>query len=140
MERQKYNNCGPEVIDNFIKYLGPQGETVYCHSQLLEQSLLNFDVRGLLGGNDYTMITIPSISYDILMLCQTSVSHKQSTTVNLLPLIKDVSLKEMHPSTELSLQIINQASSDNTGSIPNIGTNFIKRLNDYVEHYLKKYF
>ena len=144
VERQKYNNCGPEVIENFIKYLGkerlPQDEAVYYHSQLLEQSLLSLSMKRFLDYDDYIMTTVPSVSYDILMLCQTSVSHKQSTPVDLLPLIKDVSLEEIHLNTELSLQITNQASSDNTGSIPNIGTNFIKRLNDYVEHYLKKIF
>jgi len=144
VERQKYNNCGPEVIENFIKYLGkerlPQDEAVYYHSQLLEQSLLSLSMKRFLDYDDYIMTTVPSVSYDILILCQTSVSHKQSTPVDLLPLIKDVSLEEIHPNTELSLQITNQASSDNTGSIPNIGTNFIKRLNDYVEHYLKKIF
>jgi hypothetical protein len=144
VERQKYNNCGPEVIENFIKYLGkerlPQDEAVYYHSQLLEQSLLSLSLKRFLDYDDYIMTTVPSVSYDILMLCQTSASHKQSTPVNLLPLIKDVSLEEIHPNTELSLQITNQAGSDNTGSIPNIGTNFIKRLNDYVEHYLKKIF
>ena len=144
VERQKYNNCGPEVIENFIKYLGkerlPQDETVYYHSQLLEQSLLSLSLKRFLDYDDYIMTTVPSVSYDILMLCQTSASHKQSTPVNLLPLIKEVSLEEMHPNTELSLQITNQASSDNTGSIPNIGTNFIKHLNNYVEHYLKKIF
>jgi len=108
VERQKYNNCGPEVIENFIKYLGkerlPQGEAVYYHSQLLEQSLLNFDVRRLLGDNE------------------------------------DIPLEKMHAGTELSLQITNQAGSDNTDSIPNMGFDFIKRLNNYVEHYLKKLF
>lgn len=91
VERQKYNNCGPEVIENFIKYLGkerlPQDETVYYHSQLLEQSLLSLSLKRFLDYDDYIMTTVPSVSYDILMLCQTSASHKQSTPVNLLPLI-----------------------------------------------------
>ena len=144
VERQKYNNCGPEVIENFIKYLGKerlsQDEAVYYHSRLLEQSLLYLSMEEFLNYDYYTITAIPLVSYDILMLCQTSASHKQSTPVNLLPLIKDVSLEEIHPRTELSLQITSQAGSDNTDSIPNMGFDFIKRLNNYVEHYLKKLF
>jgi hypothetical protein len=43
-ERQKYNNCGPELVENFVKLLG--GERVsqeaapYLHSLLLEQKLI----------------------------------------------------------------------------------------------------
>ena len=74
------------------------------------------------------------------MLCQTSTSNKQSTPVNRLPLIEDIYSKAVYQNTELNSQITNQVSSDNIGSIPNIEFNFIKRLNDYVENYLKKIF
>jgi hypothetical protein len=47
-ERQKYNNCGPELIENFIKLLGgkrvPQEAAPYLHSWLLEQKLIE-DVK-----------------------------------------------------------------------------------------------
>ena len=45
VEQQCYNNCGPEVIENFIYYLtgtrSTQGVTVYVHSLLLENALLD---------------------------------------------------------------------------------------------------
>lgn len=45
LELQKYNNCGPETIENFISYLTggnrlSQEEAVVLHSLLLENSLL----------------------------------------------------------------------------------------------------
>lgn len=44
VEEQRYNNCGPEVIENFILYLTgsrhSQEEAVKAHSQLYEQHLL----------------------------------------------------------------------------------------------------
>ena len=48
LELQKYNNCGPEVIENFIFYLTDgnrlsQEEAIVLHSLLLENSLLMGD-------------------------------------------------------------------------------------------------
>lgn len=51
--QQKYNNCGPEVIENFMLYLTgdrvPQEQAVVFHSQLLENELLS-DNTQILGG------------------------------------------------------------------------------------------
>jgi uncharacterized protein YehS (DUF1456 family) len=44
-EKQKYNNCGPELIENFVYYLtatrATQENAIYLHSLLYETSLLN---------------------------------------------------------------------------------------------------
>ncbi|UCM86433.1 MAG: hypothetical protein LF885_07155 (plasmid) [Rickettsia endosymbiont of Culicoides impunctatus] len=44
-EQQKYANCGPEVIENFILYLTgerlSQEESIVCHSKLIEQKLVS---------------------------------------------------------------------------------------------------
>ena len=139
VERQKYNNYGHEIIENFIKYLVKdrltQDKNRYYHSQLSEQSLLSLSLKKFLDRDDYIMTTFLSVSYNILMLCQTYTLNKQSTPVHLLPLMEDV-----YQSKALNLQIINQASSDNTGNIINIEFNFITCLNDYVGNYFKKIF
>jgi hypothetical protein len=48
---QSYNNCGFEVIENFVYYLtgtrATQGEAMYVHSLLVENSLLDPEVYGL---------------------------------------------------------------------------------------------
>ncbi len=45
VEQQRYNNCGPELIENFIYYLtgnrATQEAAVYVHSLLLENALLD---------------------------------------------------------------------------------------------------
>jgi hypothetical protein len=45
VEQQRYNNCGPELIENFIYYLtgtrATQEAAIYLHSLLLENTLLN---------------------------------------------------------------------------------------------------
>jgi hypothetical protein len=47
VEKQKYNNCGSEVIENFIQYLTQtrlsQDEAVPHHSKLLENLLMEID-------------------------------------------------------------------------------------------------
>lgn len=44
VEQQKYGNCGPEVVENFVKYLtggrATQEEAVKLHSKLFQASLL----------------------------------------------------------------------------------------------------
>ena len=54
IELQRYNNCGPETIENFIAYLNgnrvSQEDAVLLHSQLLENELL-FDNTQILGSN-----------------------------------------------------------------------------------------
>jgi hypothetical protein len=77
MEQQKYNNCGPEVIENFIYYLtgvrATQEAAVYAHSLLLENSLLdpteyalkisdNNKVIGFLSNQVSLPITKPIVS------------------------------------------------------------------------------
>ena len=63
VEAQKYNNCGPETIENFIAYLTngnrvSQEDAVPLHSQLLERELLTEDNEislssvNLLGNGD----------------------------------------------------------------------------------------
>ena len=63
VEVQKYNNCGPETIENFIAYLTngnrvSQEDAVPLHSQLLEKKLLSQDNEmsltsvNLLGNGD----------------------------------------------------------------------------------------
>lgn len=50
LEQQKYNNCGPEVIENFILYMTghrlPQEDAVIVHSMLFEEQLM-------LAGDNY---------------------------------------------------------------------------------------
>ncbi len=52
VEQQKYSNCGPEIIENFVLYLTgnriTQEEAIVFHSQLLEDELL-FDNTQILG-------------------------------------------------------------------------------------------
>ena len=54
VEQQKYANCGPDVIENFILYLTgnrvPQEKAIEFHSKLLENSLLDLSVP-----NDYLL-------------------------------------------------------------------------------------
>ena len=51
LETQKYNNCGPELIENFIDYLtntrATQENAVYLHSLLYENSLLDPSISWL---------------------------------------------------------------------------------------------
>jgi tetratricopeptide (TPR) repeat protein len=51
LERQRYGNCGLEVIENFVYYLtgtrATQEAAVYVHSLLVENSLLNTEEYGL---------------------------------------------------------------------------------------------
>ena len=51
VEEQRYNNCGPEVIENFVYYLtgsrATQEAAVYLHSLLLENTLLNPEIYKL---------------------------------------------------------------------------------------------
>ncbi|MDD9337856.1 MAG: hypothetical protein PV337_05505 [Rickettsiaceae bacterium] len=57
-EQQKYANCGPEVIENFMLYLTgerlPQEETITYHSKLVEQKLVNKANNLTEVMNDYT--------------------------------------------------------------------------------------
>jgi ankyrin repeat protein len=45
LEQQRYNNCGPELVENFIYYLtssrATQEAAIYVHSLLLENTLLD---------------------------------------------------------------------------------------------------
>ena len=123
VDKQKYNNCGPEVIENFIKFLGkerlPQDESVFHHSLILEQYLLNFNLESF----DSTLLEpfqVPSLD-------------KQSAINNLLNFV-DIPLRKVDQNTELSLQIANRVNSKDT---PIKESNFIKRLDKYVENYLK---
>jgi len=49
VEGQKYNNCGSEMIENFMYYLTghriPQEQAVLFHSQLIENDLYNIETR-----------------------------------------------------------------------------------------------
>jgi hypothetical protein len=51
LERQRYSNCGPEAIENFVYYMtgsrATQEGAVYVHSLLVENSLLDPKVYGL---------------------------------------------------------------------------------------------
>jgi len=44
LEKQKYNNCGPEVIENFLQYLTgyrlSQEDTVAVHALLYEDAIM----------------------------------------------------------------------------------------------------
>ena len=44
VEQQRYNNCGPELIENFVEYITgsriSQEEVIYVHSTLWEHSLI----------------------------------------------------------------------------------------------------
>jgi len=50
LETQCYNNCGPELVENFIYHLTrtrvTQEAAVYLHSLLYENSLLNPEISG----------------------------------------------------------------------------------------------
>ena len=52
VEKQKYNNCGPELVENAVHYLGgerlPQDRTVTYHSALYEKALLESSSTGVL--------------------------------------------------------------------------------------------
>lgn len=54
VEQQKYNNCGPEVIENFMLLLSDtrfsQESAVIEHSHLLEQNLLHYCSENQLSG------------------------------------------------------------------------------------------
>lgn len=51
VEHQKYSNCGPEVIENFILYLTgkrvSQEKAIELHSKLVENTLLNIDFSNI---------------------------------------------------------------------------------------------
>jgi hypothetical protein len=51
IEQQKYANCGPEVIENFILYLTgkrvSQEKAIELHSKLVENTLLNIKSSGM---------------------------------------------------------------------------------------------
>jgi hypothetical protein len=51
LQPQRYNNCGFEVIENFVHYLtgtrATQGGVMYVHSLLVENSLLDPEIYGL---------------------------------------------------------------------------------------------
>ena len=51
VEQQKYANCGPEVIENFILCLTGtrvrQEKSIELHSKLVEKTLLNIESRGV---------------------------------------------------------------------------------------------
>jgi len=54
VEDQKYNNCGSEIIENFMYYLTShrvsQEQAVLFHSQLIENDLYNTETR-IVGDN-----------------------------------------------------------------------------------------
>ena len=49
VEQQRYNNCGPELIENFVEYITgsriSQEEVIYVHSTLWEHSLILEDME-----------------------------------------------------------------------------------------------
>jgi len=51
LEQQRYNNCGPELVENFAYCLtgtrAPQETAIYLHSKLLESSLLDTEEYAL---------------------------------------------------------------------------------------------
>lgn len=55
VEQQRYNNCGPELIENFIEYITglriSQEEAIYVHSTLWEQSLILGNVEFVTSDN-----------------------------------------------------------------------------------------
>ena len=65
LETQKYSNCGPEVIENFMLCLTgerlSQEEAISYHSLLVERKLLNGDALE----NQYSDMSINSVSKDL---------------------------------------------------------------------------
>ena len=51
MEQQKYNNCGPEVIENFMQYL--TGERIDQDSAIAIHSILFEDT--IIGDNNHSI-------------------------------------------------------------------------------------
>lgn len=56
VQKQQYDNCGAEVIEGFVEYLGGERVDSQCavpyHSQLLENSLLNPPTVDIIGSDD----------------------------------------------------------------------------------------
>ena len=63
VEQQRYNNCGPELIENVMLYINGSRDTqenaLYLHSLLWEQSLIS-DTIDLPQGNDTISTSVPT--------------------------------------------------------------------------------
>ncbi|WPY00120.1 SecA-like domain protein (plasmid) [Candidatus Megaera polyxenophila] len=66
LETQKYANCGPEVIENFMLCLTgkrlSQEEAILHHSSLVERELLNSDI----AENQYSNMIVNPVSKDLI--------------------------------------------------------------------------
>ena len=65
VEEQRYNNCGLELIENFIQMLTgtrvSQENAPYLHSELLVQKLIMDDIQSVIGGKITTSATLTNI-------------------------------------------------------------------------------
>ena len=71
IEQQKYSNCGPEVVENFVYYLTgkrlSQEDAIEYHSRLVEDSLLVTDAYEPFAKEDYSnILPFCNIEYEIL--------------------------------------------------------------------------
>jgi tetratricopeptide (TPR) repeat protein len=89
LERQRYNSCGPELIENFVYYLtgtrATQEAAIYVHSLLLENSLLDLEEYGLKIEENNKLIEflsnaapIPIRSMDVFPRIETLLPHASS--------------------------------------------------------------
>ncbi|MSO14598.1 hypothetical protein [Rickettsiales endosymbiont of Trichoplax sp. H2] len=131
VEQQRYNNCGPEVIENFMLCLAgtraTQESAIFLHSLLLENTLLDQEYILKIEENKKLIELFSNTAPFLVHMAVGPNADISVSTITSLPAGEHCSL------------ITNQAN-DNTGSIPDIKFNFVKSLNSYIEYYLKKLF
>ncbi len=79
LEIQKYDNCGPEVVENFMYYLtgirATQETTIYLHSILYENSLLDPEISSAQIAENNRIIKI--LSNQVMPLYRFSMNTKE---------------------------------------------------------------